>query len=326
MILAGDIGGTKTHLAFFDTEGTSIRQIFSKSYHSREYRSLGEVLADLLSSQRFPVTSAAFGIAGPIVDGRSKLTNLGWDVVAAEIASQLGLRHVGLLNDLAATAYGTLRLSNEDMIVLQEGTVVKGGTVAVIAAGTGLGEGGLFWDGTRYLAIPSEGGHTDFGPRNELEIDLLRYLLRKYDRVSYERVVAGPGLCDVYRFLRARSSSPEPAWLAEEIRSGDPSAAVSKAALEGKDDVCSEALELFVSLYGAEAGNLALKLLATGGVYVGGGIAPKILGRMTAGSFMDSFVRKGRYEGLLRKMPVRLVLNETTALLGAAHYAQMLHD
>ncbi len=325
MILAGDIGGTKTNLAYYDVEGEYLVPRLTKSYQSSSFKSLNEVVRALQREHPAEITGAAFGIAGPIVDGRSKLTNLGWDVDGRDIAADLKLRHVGLLNDLEATAYGTLRLAENEKVTLQKGTAQAHRAIAVIAAGTGLGEGGLVWDGEHYRAIPSEGGHTDFAPRNDLEIELLQFLLTKYRRVSYERIVAGPGMLNLYEFFRRRSSSPEPAWLTAKMKTGDPAAAISQAGMDGADPVCVQVLDLVVSLYGAEAGNLALKLLATGGVFVGGGIAPKILTKIQQGTFVESFVRKGRYQSLLEQMPIHLVLNDKTALVGAAHYAVVMH-
>jgi len=321
MILAGDIGGTKINLAYFVEENNGFILHTIKSYPSKQYGSLREIIQ--LFTAKFPakITCAAFGVAGPVIDGRCETTNLSWVVDSREIAQQVELQNVGLINDLEATAYGTLRLDEKDKLVLNKGVQRDQGTIAVIAAGTGLGEGGLVWDGTRYRALPSEGGHTDFGPRNELEMALLRFLLQRYERVSYERLISGPGMYNIYQFFRSRAAYPEPAWLTERIQSGDPSAAVSEAGLEGKDEVCQETLETFVSLYGAEAGNLALKLLSTGGVYVGGGIAPKILSKIQQGSFMKSFTSKGRYAALMSNIPVYVVLNDRTALYGAAHYA-----
>ena len=326
MILAGDIGGTKTNLAYYTVEGDRLVPSLMKSYPSHDFRSLNEVLRVLQREHPVKITAAAFGIAGPIVDGKSKMTNLGWDVDGKEIAAELRLKSVGLLNDLEATAYGTLRLAEGEKVVLQKGTAQPHRAIAVIAAGTGLGEGGLVWDGIRYRAIPSEGGHTDFAPRNALEIELLQFLLTKYERVSYERIVAGPGMVNLYEFFRHRSSAPEPPWLTEQMATTDPAAAVSRAGMESSDQVCVQVLELFVSLYGAEAGNLALKLLATGGVFVGGGIAPKILSKLKQGVFVDSFVRKGRYQSLLESIPIQVVLNDKTALMGAAHYAVVMND
>lgn len=322
-ILSGDIGGTKTHLAVFTTQGTDLIPVFERTYRSRDFAGLPAVLGALLEERPMDVTAATFGIAGPIVEHRSKLTNLGWDVDGQEVADCLKLKHVGLLNDLEAMAYGTLRLREDERVVLQRGKRQERRAIAVIAAGTGLGEAGLIWDGRRYLAIPTEGGHSDFAPRNELEIELLRFLLGRHKRVSYERIVCGPGLKNTYEFFRQRSGVPEPAWLTAELASGDPAAVISQAGASGKDAACKETVDLFVSLYGAEAGNLALKMLATGGVFVGGGIAPKLLPLIQQGSFMHSFVFKGRYQPLLEQMPVEVVLNEKAALIGAAHYAQV---
>jgi glucokinase len=326
MILAGDIGGTKTHLAYFTMDNGALRLSLLTSYPSQSYRSLNEVLQVMLHDHPAEVTAAAFGIAGPVVNGRSNLTNLGWEVDAGDVASGLHLRGVGLINDLQATAYGALRMGESDTKVLNPGTPQPQAAIAVIAAGTGLGEGGLVWDGKRYVAIASEGGHTDFAPRTDLEIDLLRFLLKKHEHVSYERLISGPGIFSVYEFFRSKADYPEPDWLRQERSSGDPSAAVSQAGLDGRDKVCVQALELFVSLYGAETGNLALKFLATGGVYIGGGIAPKILGKIIDGAFMQAFTAKGRHGGLLKKIPVRVILNDKTALFGAAHYALMMYE
>lgn len=321
MILAGDIGATKTSLAYFSIHENVLQAEVAKSYPSRQHRSLGEIVKAFVGEHPAGVSAAAFGIAGPVFEGRSRLTNLGWDVDARTLASILDLETVGLLNDLEATAYGVLRLQPSDVVTLNAGHPVSRGAIAVIAAGTGLGEGGLVWDGTRYRAIPSEGGHVDFAPRNPLEIELLRYMLRKHKHVSCERLVSGPGLFELYQFCRLGSDLPEPVWLRESLVSGDPSAAVSEAALQRKDQVCEETLHLFVTLYGAEAGNLALKLLATGGVYVAGGIGPKIVAKLQDGTFLEAFAAKGRYESFLRELPVHVVLNERTALLGAAHFA-----
>jgi len=326
MILAGDIGGTKTNLAYFNVDDDQLTAKLVRSYPNGRFKSLTDLIRAHLQENPAGISAAAFGIAGPVVNGRTRMTNLGWEVDAREVAAQLKLKEVGLMNDLEATAYGTLRLGEEDMLLLNPGSPQRHGTIAVIAAGTGLGEGGLFWDGARYRAIPSEGGHTDFGPRNELEIDLLRFLLQRHDRVSYERVVSGPGMRTLYEFFRSRADYAEPHWLRERLDVGDPSAVVSEVGLEGKDAVCEQALDLFVSLYGAEAGNLALKLLSTGGVFVGGGIAPKILPGIQDGKFLDSFKRKGRYSTLLSGIPVHLILNDKAALLGAAHVALLTND
>ena len=308
MILAGDIGGTKTNLAYFLSEGQSLALKLAVSFPSRQYHNLEEVVKRMLSEHPAEITEAAFGIAGPVVDGRSRLTNLGWEVDSRCVSDLLKLDSVGLINDLQATAYGTLRLDQTEMLMLNAGIPQARLPIAVIASGTGLGESALVWDGKRYRAIPSEGGHTDFGPRTEVEIELLRFLTKKFGRVSYERIVAGPGFINLYEFFRSRAAYPEPSWLKEKLATADPSAAISQAGMEGKDPVCVDVVETFASVYGAEAGNLALKILATVGVYVGGGIAPKIL-PVIRKHFMEAFVTKGRYTGLMKQMPVSVILN-----------------
>jgi len=324
MILAGDIGGTKTNLAYFKEENGRVVPVHMRSYPSQQYGSLLEIIDAMQKELPSPITAAAFGVAGPIVEGRSKLTNLGWEVAAEEIQAGLGLPEVGLLNDLEATAYGVLHLPGTDQMTLQQGERRKHAAIAVIAAGTGLGEGALVWDGNHYRALPSEGGHADFAPRNELEMDLLRFLLTKFKRVSYERVLSGPGFVNLYEFFRRRSGDPEPPWLTGQLASHNPSVAISTAGLDRTDPVCVQVLDLFVSLYGAEAGNLALKVLATGGVYIGGGIAPKILPRIQEGGFLEAFTNKGRHSPLLRSMPLHVVLNDKIALYGAAHHAAFM--
>jgi len=324
MILAGDIGGTKTNLAYYDLRGDSLVPALVKSYPSQQYASLNDILAILQREYPERITAAAFGIAGPVVANRCKLTNVNWIVDGEEVASALHLASVGLLNDLAATAYGILRLGAKDLVTIQTGKPQREGTIGVIAAGTGLGGGALVWDGQGYRAMASEGGHADFPPRNVLEMDLLKFLLKKFEHVSVERVVAGPGIMNIYEFFRARTPAPEPEWLGVEMRSGDPSAAVSRAGLEGKDETCVRTLDMFIALYGSEAGNLALRFLTTGGLYVAGGIAPKVLPKIQSGLFMEAFLGKDTYRELLQTIPVHVVLNEKTALLGAAHYALMM--
>lgn len=325
MILAGDIGGTKTSLASFAVEGDTLVARTVQSYPSNKHGNLVEIVKEFLRDARHDVRFAAFGIAGPVVNGRCTATNLPWTVDTRELAPALGLQKVGLINDLEATAYGILRLPHTELLMLNAGSAAPGGTIAVIAAGTGLGEGGLVWNGSRYQALPSEGGHADFAPRTELEIQLLRFLMKTYKRVSYERVVSGMGIINLYQFFRTQVSYPEPRWLADEMAAGDKAAAISDAALKGKDEACLRAMELFVALYGAEAANLALKFLATGGVYIAGGIAPKILPLLQQSTFMDSFSNKGRFSSLVKSLPVYVVLNENAALYGAAHYALLMN-
>jgi glucokinase len=323
MILAGDIGGTSTRLAFCEMEGERLKLVAEQTYPSRAHRGLDEIVEAFVSARGLPVERACFGIAGPVRAGRVEASNLAWVVEAARLARGLGLETVSLINDLEANAYGIAALEAKDFLALNEGAPGAVGNAAVISAGTGLGEAGLYWDGRQHQPFACEGGHTDFAPRNELEMDLLRYLLRKYGHVSCERVVSGPGLQNIYEFLRDRGHGRESAAIREVMLKQDPSAVISQAALEGRCELSAQALDLFVSLYGAEAGNLALKIMATGGVFVGGGIAPKILGRLKGPAFMEAFTAKGRFKALLAAIPVRVILNDKTALLGAARYAAL---
>ena len=325
MILAGDIGGTKTNLAYFTLRNGKLVPELLKSYSSKQHGSFTEIINLFQQESPHTIEHAAFGIAGPVVNGRCEATNLPWVVNIREVAPAFGLKNAGLINDLEATAYGVLRLEEKDVLRLNVGTPRPQGTIGVIAAGTGLGEGGLVWNGSRYQTLPSEGGHTDFAPRNELEMELLRFLLTKYKRVSYERVVSGMGIVNLYQFFRTKVKYAEPAWLTEQL-GGDAAAAISHAATDGKDEASVKSMELFVSLYGAEAGNLGLKLLSTGGLYIAGGIAPKILPNIQQATFMDSLMDKGRLTHILKNMPISVILNDKIALYGAAHYALMMND
>lgn len=321
MILAGDVGGTKTHLALFRPNGRAFVPIMDQRVMSRDYPGLDALVREVLARHRGRIQAACFGVAGPIVGERCEATNLPWTVDAALLRRTLGVRAIGLINDLSAMAYGIAALPSSKLATLNAGTPQRHGTIAVIAAGTGLGEAALVWDGERYRAMASEGGHTDFAPRNELEVELLRYLRRRFGHVSYERIVSGPGKLSVYEFVKARERAKEPAWLTKRLAAGDPSAVISEIAMERAWNPCVKALDLFVSIYGAEAGNLALKVLATGGVYLGGGIAPAILPALKNGIFMRAFTDKGRLSPLLSRMPVRVILDGRVALYGAARYA-----
>jgi glucokinase len=323
MILAGDVGGTNTRLALFDDQAGRLRPTAEATFPSREHPSLEAVLRKFRAAHPLPVDLACVGVAGPVRRGRIDATNLPWVVDTRQVAQVLGLKRVELINDLEANAWGVGVLGADDCAVLNAGAPDAAGNMAIISAGTGLGEAGLYWDGKRHRPFATEGGHADFAPRNRLETELLDYLLTQFQRVSYERVVSGPGLLNIYRFLRDTGRGEEPAWLAEQMRRQDPGAAISQAAMSGKSKLCVQALDLFVSLYGAEAGNLALKVLATGGVYLGGGIAPKILRKLQDPIFLNAFTAKGRMKPLLQATPVRAILNDKTALLGAARYAAM---
>jgi glucokinase len=326
MIIAGDIGGTKTNVALFVNEGEALGQIVAQqSFPSARYGSLEAILSEFVAAHRpGALGGACFGVAGPVVAGRVETPNLAWVVGADNLAETLGVERVSLLNDLEATAYGVEVLDASRLYTLNEGAGERVGHRGLIAAGTGLGMAGIFWDGRHYNPMPSEGGHIDFAPRNEREFELLKYLVEKIGgRVSYERVLSGPGLFNVYSFLRDRGYSEEPSWLAEEIVAGDPSAAVSKAALGAKSNLAVMALDLFVEVYGAMAGNLALLLKAEGGLYVGGGIAPKIIEKLKDGTFMRNYRDKGRMTALVESIPVRVILDDKTALYGAARYAAL---
>ncbi len=320
MILAGDIGGTHTRLALFD--GDKRNPVEFATFGSREHAGLEQMVSAFLASRPATITAAGFSVAGPVSGGRVQATNLPWPVVGDRLAAVLGLDRVALVNDLYANAYGIAELGPDDLVTLNAGDPHAGGNAAVISAGTGLGEAGLYWNGERYDAFASEGGHGDFAPRTELEIELLRYLMRGTDaHVSYEHVCSGLGLVNVYRFLRARSGIEEPGWLTEAL-ARDGGGAIGAAATACTDPVCQQALALMVSIYGAEAGNLALKLLATGGVYLGGGIAPRILPQLRDGPFLAAFTAKGRFAPLLARIPIHVIVNDRTALLGAARYAR----
>jgi len=328
MILAGDIGGTKTILALFTCDGGEIVPVDEQIFPSRSYPGFLQVVDEFLKvgvqhvePLQKAFDGACFGVAGPVVNGRSETTNLPWIVDADQIGRQFKISSVALLNDVEATAYGALGLTEKGYGSLNPGQAHAAGNRAVIAAGTGLGEAILFWDGSTHRPSASEGGHSDFAPRNPLEIKLLEYLLKRYTRVSYERVLSGPGLWNIYQFLKEAGHGEEPSWLSERLSKEDPPSVISEAALAGKAELCVKALDLFASVYGAEAGNLALKTLAIGGIYVGGGIAPKILSKLIDGTFMKTFLDKGRFASLMSRIPVRVILDEKTALLGAARYA-----
>jgi glucokinase len=324
MILAGDIGGTNTRLAFFEGTPDRLQPVHIEIFPSPQFSGPAEIVRKFLSVHQQPVDGVCFGIPGAVVNERVETTNLPWVVDARQMAADLGLAKIHLINDLFANAHGIALLEESDFVVLNAGVPNTMGNRALISAGTGLGEAGLYADGQGgYHPFPSEGGHVDFAPRNDLEMDLLRYLMGRFEHVSYERVLSGPGLHNIYQFLRETGRGEEPPWLAEQIAQGDPSAAISKSALEGTSSICVQALDIFVSLYGAEAGNLALKVLATGGAYVGGGIAPKIIRKLSSTAFMKAFTAKGRIGSILKDIPVRVITNDKTALLGAGRVAAL---
>jgi glucokinase len=324
MILAGDIGGTKTNLALFEVVEGALQMRESHQFASSKYETFSEVIAEFLSlTQEIVIDALCLGIAGPIINGNCRTTNLPWEINSQDLREMLKVEDVYLLNDLEATAYGMLYLGESDFMELNSTAKEKDGNRAVIAAGTGLGEAMLFYDGTSYHPIGSEGGHTDFAPLTEQQDELLVWLRQRYPtHVSLERILSGPGIYTLYEFLKMKEFAAEPEMMLNAEKDADKSAIISECALKQNDPLCLETLRLFVEIYGAEAGNLALKSLSVGGVYIGGGIAPKILPFMLDGNFMNAFVKKGRFESLLREMKVKLSLNQETALLGAAHFAK----
>lgn len=320
MILAGDIGGTNARLAFFEANNGSLRLVTSSVFPSRDYATLDEIVVKFVNSSSIRPDAACFGIAGPVQQNHVKASNLPWVIDGERLANEIKLKHAVLINDLEANAWGIAGLAAKDVVPLNavDGTPV--GNQAVIAAGTGLGEAGMYWDGQQYHIFACEGGHGDFAPRNALETELLGYLAARYEHVSYERVVSGPGLVNIFDFLRDTERGTVPASLAAEVEHGG-AAAISKAAMAATAQICVDALDLFISVYAAEAGNLALKLMATGGIYLGGGISPKILSKLQGPAFMQNFLSKGRMQRLLESIPVRVIMNDQTALLGAARCA-----
>ena len=319
-VLSGDIGGTKTRLAMCAVSGAHVQILREQTYPSRNYAAFEELLGDFLRGTEIP-QRAAFGIAGPVQGRVAQTTNLPWRIDTDELQTRFGFAWCILLNDLEATAYGLTALSGDDLLILHPGSPQAAGNAAVIAAGTGLGEAGLYWDGWQYRPFATEGGHTSFSPGNEMEIALLQHLQQRYGHVSWERIVSGPGLADLLGFLCLYRSRSVPEWLQQEMRRGDAAAAIANAALTGRDALCREALHWFVRLYGAEAGNLALKMMSRGGLFVGGGIVPKILSFLQQGAFLEAFLSKGRMRPLLETMPVRVILNDRAALYGPALHA-----
>jgi glucokinase len=321
MLLAGDIGGTKTSLAIYAGDAGPRTPVAEATYPSARYSGLEVLVRDFLSGMDCQVDRACFGVAGPVVEGRATITNLPWILNESDLQSALGARSARLLNDLTAIACAVPFLSEDELRVLNAGEPVAGGTLAVIAPGTGLGEAFLTWDGARYHPHPSEGGHASFAPVSPEQVEMLRYLFARYSHVSSERVCSGSGIPNIYAFLRDSGQETEPAWLAKRIAAvQDPTPLIVQAALDESrpSELCVATLETFVTILGAEAGNLALKVLATGGVYLGGGIPPRLLRLLEHPAFLQAFRGKGRMAGLLDRVPVFAILNPKAALLGAA--------
>ncbi|MBD2445832.1 glucokinase [Nostoc sp. FACHB-152] len=340
LLLAGDIGGTKTILRLVEKseESPALQNIYEESYRSSDFPDLVPIVQQFLHKANTPTPQkACFAIAGPIVNNTAKLTNLAWFLDTGRLAQELGIASISLINDFAAVGYGIFGLGKDDVLTLQSGKYIPEAPIAVIGAGTGLGQGFLIKQGNHYQVFPTEGGHTDFAPRTELEFQLMKYLLDKHDiqRVSVERVVSGMGIVSIYQFLRDRKHAVESPEIAKIVRtweqeagqqekSVDPGAAIGKAAVQKSDRLCEQTLQLFVDAYGAEAGNLALKLLPYGGLYIAGGIAPKILPLIQNGNFLLNFSQKGRMRSILEEIPVYIILNPQVGLIGAALCAARL--
>ena len=324
MILAGDVGGTKVHLALYEFERGQLIHVRDEKFPAQEHAGLEEIVKKFIEESNRPdVTAACFGVPGPVRGGRLKLTNLPWTLDSRELSIALDVPHLFLINDLEANGYGIPELSTDQIFELAAGDPSAVGNRGLVSAGTGLGEALLVWNGKMHTPMASEGGHSDFSARNETEIELLRYLQKTLGgRVSFERVVSGIGLKNIYAFLRDEKKLEEPAWLKERMQHEDPNAVIGELGESGQNELCAQTLDIFAAAYGAEAGNMALKVLSVGGMYLGGGIAPKILKKMQDGAFMKAFADKGRLSDLLINMPVRIILESRAALIGAAAYAE----
>jgi glucokinase len=326
MILAGDVGGTKVHLELYCFVSGRLQPLRDQKFPAHEFASLDDVVNKFLAGgteKRDEIVAACFGCPGPVRDGRLKLTNLPWTLDTRDLVKSLRIPHISLINDLEANGYGIPELAPESIFTLHAGDTSEPGHAGLIAAGTGLGEALLIWNGKTHRPIPSEGGHGDFAARNDREIALLEYLRGTLKgRVSWERVVSGIGIKNIYSFLRDVEKINEPGWLYDRMLTEDPNAVIGQCAEDGSSSLCFETMKMFSAAYGAEAGNIALKVLATGGIYLGGGIAPKILKTLTNGAFIQAFLDKGRLSPLLQSIPVRVILDDTCALLGAAAYAE----
>jgi glucokinase len=320
LILAGDIGGTNARLALFDAKNGRFQLVASTTFPSRQYSGLDQIVKEFVRSSSARPGLACFGIAGPVTNGRVEASNLPWVIESRRLADELQIREALLINDLEATGWGVGALSPEYLVPLNQVSSIAGNQ-AVIAAGTGLGEAGLYWDGKRHHVFASEGGHCDFAPLDDTQVDLFRYLRGRFQHVSYERVLSGPGLVNVFEFLRDTGKGKPPDWLVAEMVESDAARAISEAGMSGKCPMCEQALEIFVSVFGAEAGNLALKMKAVGGVFLAGGIAPKILPKLATSNFLQAFLEKGRLRKLMEIIPIRVITDDKLALLGAARCA-----
>lgn len=323
LLLAGDVGGTKANLAIFamDEKAGHLELLRNKRYPSGDYDSLNAIALKFLGAGDEKVHAACFGVPGVVRNNRATPTNLKWEISALSLRTDLGIEDVHLLNDLAANAYGISELEDDDFHVVQDGIKAASGNRCVVSPGTGLGEAGLYWDGKKHRVWACEGGHADFAPRSEIEVELLEYLQGRFGHVSCERVISGQGIANIYAFLRDTGHGKQKASIAEEMKKTDPAKVVTKHAEDGSCAMCMQAVEIFSHCLANEAANFALKAMAIGGVFLGGGVSAKLIWKLSNPAFRDAFVAKGRLETLMETMPVKVILNDEAALLGAARYA-----
>lgn len=317
LVIAGDVGATKTNLALFNTEGGQLVNVKEAQYPSKEFDSLADMLKVFCSELPLP-DAVSIGVAGPVFNNKAILTNLSWEIDGNLLVGQIGIPDIHIINDLEATAWGLAMLTEKDISIIHKGSGLPTGNGAIIAPGTGLGEAGLYWDGVSYHPFATEGGHGDFAPRDELDVELFYFLNEKFGHVSWERLLSGPGIENIYSFLRDKKKKEEPAWLAKEMENEDPAAVISQHT--DKAPICGETMELFIRYLARESANLVLKFNATGGLFIGGGISPKILPLFSQNKFYDAYCQSGRLNFLLEKVPLQIILNDKTAMLGAAWY------
>lgn len=325
-VLAGDVGGTKTNVALYEATADGVKELKNERYPSSDYTSCIDIIKQFLTAHQLAAPDRiCLGVAGPVLNGKVDLTNLNWLLDSKELSAATGVQAVSLINDLEATAYGLPLLAADDFITIHAGDETMKGNAAIIAPGTGLGEAGLYFNGEYHFPFPTEGGHADFSPRTDVDIALLQFLQKEYGIVSWEKVVAGPAIVDIYRFLRDVQQMEEPAWLKQQLEEiAQDSAVISKAALEQATPICVETMALFTKYLAREASNLVLKLKATGGLFLGGGIPPKIAPLLLHKDWMEQYMDCDRMQHLLQNVPIRLIKNDKSALLGAAYFGAYL--
>ena len=319
-VLAGDLGATKVNIALYQPGGTSLTPIRSRSFHSKDYASLTEIVREFTADESLPA-SVCMAVAGPVIKGKVKITNLDWQLDADQMQKDLKVKNLCFINDLEATGYGLAGLKADELSRLDNGDTSQPGNIAIIAPGTGLGEAGLYWDGEFYHPFATEGGHSAFASRTQIDFELYNWLGAQFKYVCWEHVVSGPGIHHIFRFLTEEKKYPVPDWLTKEMEVNDPSAVISENAINGQDSVCNQTMDLFVRYLAAESSSLVLKYKATGGLFLGGGIPPKILPLLEKNKWQKLFVESDRMQNLLQQTPVHVILNDKTALQGAAYYA-----